>query len=99
MIFWNGGEVGWFCFIALQTPLAKTVMSLFVHSAKLHALPGLLWYPQFAYLPGRGTWEAITRVTAHVREVQELLARWKYDANSTVLAALRFTEAANFFWI
>ena len=70
--------------IALQTPLSKTVMSLFVHSAKLHALPGLIWYPQFAYLPGRGTWEAITRVTAHVREVQDLLARWKYDANSTV---------------
>ena len=70
--------------IALQTPVAKTVMSLFVHHAKLHALPGLIWYPQFAYLPGRGTWEAITRVTAHVHEVQALLARWKYDANSTV---------------
>ena len=70
--------------IALQTPLSKTVMSLFAHFAKLHALPGLIWYPQFAYLPGRGTWEAITRVTAHVREVQTLLARWKYDANSTV---------------
>ena len=70
--------------IALQTPLSKTVMSLFAHSAKLHALPGLIWYLQFAYLPGRGTWEAITRVTAHVREVQTLLARWKYDANSTV---------------
>ena len=70
--------------IALQTPLSKTIMSLFVQHAKLYALPGLVWYPQFAYLPGRGTWEAIARVTAHVREVQTLLARWKYDANAPV---------------
>ena len=44
----------------------------------------MVWYPQFAYLPGRGTWEAIARVTSHVREVQTLLARWKYDANASV---------------
>ena len=57
-------------------------MSLFVQHAKLLALPGLIWYPQFAYIPGRGAWEAISRVTAHVREVQTPLARWKYDANT-----------------
>ena len=55
-----------------------------VQHAKHFALPELVWYPQFAYLPGRGTWEAITRVTAHVREVQTLLAHWKYDANAPV---------------
>lgn len=46
--------------IALQTPLSKTVMSLFVQHAKHHALPGLIWYPQFAYIPGRGAWQAIS---------------------------------------
>ena len=67
--------------IALQTPLSKTVMSLFVHEARKITLPALTWFPQFAYLPGRGTWEAITRVQAHVREVQALHHRWRYDAN------------------
>ena len=83
--------------IALQTPLSKTIMSLFVQHAKHFALPGLVWYPQFAYLPGRGTWEAIARVTAHVREVQSMLARWKYSANAP--AVPRCMEAANFFSI
>ena len=67
--------------IALQTPLSKTIMSLFVHEARKFSLPTLTWYPQFAYLPGRGTWEAITRVQAHVRKVQALHHRWRYDAN------------------
>ena len=56
-------------------------MSLFVHEARKFSLPTLTWYPQFAYLPGRGTWEAITRVQAHVRKVQALHHRWRYDAN------------------
>ena len=67
--------------IALQTPLSKTVMSLFVHEARKITLPALTWFPQFAYLPGRGTWEAITRVQAHSREVSELHRRWRYDAS------------------
>ena len=40
----------------------------------------MTWFPQFAYLPGRGTWEAITRVQAHVKAVQGLHQQWKYDA-------------------
>ena len=66
--------------IALQTPLSKTVMSLFVHEARKITLPALTCVPQFAYLPGRGTWEAITRVQSHSREVSELHRRWRYDA-------------------
>ena len=67
--------------IALQTPLSKTVMSLFVHEARKITLPALTWFPQFAYLEGRGTWEAITKVQSHSREVSELHRRWRYDAS------------------
>ena len=66
--------------IALQTPLSKTIMSMFVHEPKKHVLRALTWYPQFAYLPGRGTWEAISRVQAHARAVQALHHKWRYEA-------------------
>ena len=66
--------------IALQTPLSKTIMSMFVHEAKRHTLRALTWFPQFAYLPGRGTWEAISRVQAHARTVQALHYKWRYEA-------------------
>lgn len=46
--------------IALQTPLSKTIMSMFAHEAKRHTFTAMTWLPQFSYLPGRGTWEAIT---------------------------------------
>ena len=66
--------------IALQTPLSKTIMSMFVHEAKKHTLRALTWFPQLAYLPGRGTWEAISRVQAHARAVQALHHKWRYEA-------------------
>lgn len=48
---------------------------------KKATLNQLVWYPQFAYLPGRGTWEAITRVQAHLRAMQQLTDRWKCEAS------------------
>ena len=67
--------------IALQTPIAKSIMSIFVNKARLHALPTLYTYPQFAYLPGRGTWDATCRVFAHVQAVEQLRDRWRYNAS------------------
>ena len=73
--------------IALQTPLAKSIMSLFVTAARAHALPMLCMFPQFAYLPGRGTWDAICRVYSHVREVASMTERWRYNASRSELNA------------
>ena len=64
--------------IALQTPIAKSLMSIFVNRARQYALPTLRTFPQFAYLPGRGTRDAICRVVHHVQEVEQLSERWKY---------------------
>ena len=66
--------------IALQTPLSKCVMSLMVQRARHFALPVLNTLPQFAYLPGRGAWDAICRVHKHAQEVRELSDRWRYHA-------------------
>lgn len=57
----------------------RAMTPLFVTHAR--SLCRLIQYPQFACLPGRGTWNAINRVTQHVREVQALLHQWRCDAS------------------
>lgn len=56
-------------------------MPLYVQKAKHHALPLLRSFPQFAYLPGRGTWDAICRVFTHAQAVATLCDRWRYNAS------------------
>ena len=51
--------------ISLQSSLGKAAMKAIVVRAKSHCFPHLCRFPQFAYLAGRSTGEAILRVMGH----------------------------------
>lgn len=59
--------------IALQEPIGKQVLSILIEHSLHHAFPTLRTLPQMAYLPGRGTMEAIARTRAHCSLVRQHL--------------------------
>ena len=52
--------------ISLQDPCGKAILSLLTSKAKQQTLADLVRDPQFAYLPGRSTGDALRRVSVHV---------------------------------
>lgn len=80
---------GWACFLpkrgknctkvsnlrilALQEPVGKAVLRMITRKARDQCLPTLCEIPQFAYMPGRGTINAVLRVESHCRAVRGLL--------------------------
>lgn len=67
--------------IALLEPSGKTVMgmiSLHLHDQLWPTLQGL---PQFAYLPGRGADEALSRIAHFCREVRNVVENYHYPVH------------------
>ena len=60
--------------ICLQDALGKAVLKAITTDARNQVLPWLVEWPQYAYLPGRGTYDAICRVIGHC-EVVRCLAK------------------------
>ena len=52
--------------IFLQDPCGKAVLTLITSAAKVQCIQNTFKQPQFAYLPGRSTSDAIRRVAVHV---------------------------------
>ena len=61
--------------IGLQDGLGKSVLKTITLEARNAVLPLLTCYPQYAYLPGRGTHDAIAQVLGHCSLVQDLLSQ------------------------
>ena len=59
--------------ICLQGALGKSVLTAITLDARNTVLPQLVSWPQFAYLPGRGTYDAISRVIGHCEAVRSLV--------------------------
>eukprot|EP00438_Fugacium_kawagutii_P003560 Skav202746 [mRNA] locus=scaffold1326:432347:438898:- [translate_table: standard] len=59
--------------IALQEPIGKQVLGILVDQSMTQALPQLVRWTQFAFLPLRGTAEALLRVQQHCSMVRDLL--------------------------
>ena len=51
--------------LALQDPLGTTILGLLTTAARSSVLSTLCAQPQYAYLPQRGTFEAISRAVNH----------------------------------
>ena len=56
--------------IALTDSIGKTVLGLLTHAIKPYIVPQLQQMPMFAFLPARGTHEALLFVCQHCREVR-----------------------------
>lgn len=63
--------------LALQDALGKTILGVISAKARESVLPVLTQYPQFAYLPKRGTQDAILRAAHHCFEVRQLLHQYR----------------------
>ena len=63
--------------LALQDPLGTTILGIITGIARTSVLPSLCAQPQFAYLPQRGTFEAISRAVHHCRSVRDTLYRFR----------------------
>ena len=63
--------------LALQDPLGTTILGVLTGIARTSVLPSLCAQPQFAYLPQRGTFEAISRAVNHCRTVRDTLYRFR----------------------
>ena len=63
--------------LALQDPVGTTTLGLIAGHARQSALTKLCAQPQYAYLPQRGTYEAISRAVAHCKLVREALLRFR----------------------
>ena len=63
--------------LALQDPIGTTILRVITTVARNSILSDLCAQPQFAYLPNRGTFEAISRATAHCRNVRDALFRFR----------------------
>ena len=61
--------------IGLQDGIGKSVLKTITLEARNAVLPLLTCYPQYAYLPGRGTLDAIAQVLGHCSHVQDLLSQ------------------------
>ena len=59
--------------ISLQDPIGKACLKAVVHRARDRSLSQLIIWPLYAYIPQRGTLDAITRVFAHITRVQNHL--------------------------
>ncbi|CAE7247725.1 unnamed protein product [Symbiodinium sp. CCMP2592] len=59
--------------IALQSAAAKAILTVFKQRLQPSFLEAMLTLPQYAYVVGRSTHEAISRVAAHCKEVRDLL--------------------------
>ncbi|CAE7280327.1 jockey\pol [Symbiodinium sp. CCMP2592] len=59
--------------IALQSAAAKAVLTVFKQRLQHSFLEAMRTLPQYAYVMGRSTHEAISRVAAHCKEVRDLL--------------------------
>ena len=59
--------------ISLQESLGKATLKTITRQAQASALPLLTCWPQFAHLPGRGTYDAIAKVLLHCEEVRQML--------------------------
>ena len=59
--------------ISLQDSLGKATLKTVTKEARDHVLCDLTCWPQYAYLPGRGTYDAIAKVLLHCEEVRQLL--------------------------
>eukprot|EP00438_Fugacium_kawagutii_P005137 Skav205556 [mRNA] locus=scaffold3886:24791:31069:+ [translate_table: standard] len=59
--------------IALQEPIGKQVLGLIIDKSLPQTLPTFQRWPQYAFIPQRGTAEAILRVQKHCSEVRDLL--------------------------
>lgn len=59
--------------LALQEPLGKCVMTLLAQHLRNFAFMKLCTWPQWAYIHGRGTGDALARVSAHCELVQSKL--------------------------
>ncbi|OLQ02114.1 LINE-1 retrotransposable element ORF2 protein [Symbiodinium microadriaticum] len=60
--------------IALQCPLGKCLARIIKTRILTHILPRLDQVPQYAYLPGRSTANAISRIARHCREARQQLS-------------------------
>ena len=69
----NGSQEDHWRPISLQEALGKAVLKTITREARDWVLEDLTCWPQFAYLPGRGTYDAIAKVILHCEEVQQLL--------------------------
>ena len=63
--------------LALQDPLGTTILGLLTTRARTSVLSTLCAQPQYAYLPQRGTFEAISRAVNHCRTVRAMLSRYR----------------------
>ena len=59
--------------LALQEPISKCLVGLLTRAALRDALPKMIILPLWAYLPGRGTQEALMRVASHCRATRTLM--------------------------
>ena len=67
--------------IGLQDGLGKATLKTLTIAARSYVLSELICYPQYAYLPGRGTHDAIARVIQHCNMVQQLTSPgYKHDS-------------------
>ena len=69
----SGSQVEHWRPISLQESLGKATLKSLTREARDCVLPDLLCWPQYAYLPGRGTYDAISKVLLHCEEVRQLL--------------------------
>ena len=66
----NGTAVEHWRPISLQEALGKATLRTITQRAQEEILPLLTCWPQYAYLPGRGTYDAIAKVLLHCEEVR-----------------------------
>ena len=59
--------------LALQEPISKCLVGLLTKQAMYEALPHMTPLPLWAYMPGRGTHDALLRVANHCRETRALM--------------------------
>ena len=60
--------------LALQEPLGKCVTTLLARALRSFAFCKLTTMPQWAYISGRGTGDALARVSQHCARVQNMMA-------------------------
>lgn len=71
--------------IALLEPTGKVLMGLVANAIKTQISHVLHRHPQFAYLSGRGTDDAIHRIAHHCREVRQLLSSFDFPVHRQCL--------------
>lgn len=75
--------------IALMEPMGKAVVGILKTKLLQQVLPELVVWPQFAYIPTRGTTDAIAKVLGHCQYVKELVALSKPSVHHRALQPQR----------